>query len=140
VTPPSSPPVVQIIQPAAKTEQVVITLSFSFSARGNNTTLTALQARNVPAGATVIAKCKGKSCPKSKKKVVSFTKRNAFDRVTLKPWVKKRLRTGTTLTVTVTKPGMNGQVKKLVIQKGKAPRVTTSCIADKTNKAIPCPT
>lgn len=134
--PPPAPAVV-IVQPS-QTQQINVTLAFNYSASRTSTRLNSFQVRGIPGGATVTAKCKGKGCPKVKRKAASFTKRNAFDRVTLKPWVRKRLPVKTTITVTVTRPGMHGQVKKLVVQGRKAPRVTTTCIADGSTRTIPC--
>jgi hypothetical protein len=54
----------------------------------------------------------------------------------LKPFLHKRLRAGAVITVTVTKPGAFGMVKKLTVKKNKGPTVSTSCLQpDSTAKA-----
>jgi hypothetical protein len=103
--------------------QINISLSFLFSAGKKTTKFRSLSVKGVPKGATVTVRCKGKGCPKQ-----SFTKKNASGSVSLKPYLKKALRKGMVLTISVTKPGAVGMIKTLVIQSSKAPKVTTSCL------------
>ena len=70
----------------------------------------------VPFGATVKVSCKGRGCPKA------VVKRNVSGRVSLKGFVKKPFRAGNVITITITKPGAEPAVSKLLIRKGRAPK------------------
>ena len=87
----------------------------------------------------------GQGCPKvrvkGKRRMLVFTKNKASGTISLKPFLKKSLRAGTVLTVTVTKPGSFGMAKKLKVRAIKRPTTTTTCLqpGSKTAKA-PCST
>lgn len=102
--------------------RINVTIAFDFPSATKSTTFTRLQVKGAPSGATVSVTCKGK-CPARK-----FTKRNAPRTLTLKPWLKKPLRAGTVLTVTVTKPGSFGMVKTFTVRANKRPQITTRCL------------
>ena len=111
---------------------------FAFSkSTAKFTRFTTLQIKAVPIGATLTAVCKapkGKKCPAK-----SFTKKNAFGTVKLSKWVKKKLPAGTTLTVTVTKPGaFIGAVKTLKVNKKKAPTIGTRCLPPGAKASVGC--
>jgi hypothetical protein len=113
--------------------RINVTVAFDFSRSTSTATkFTSLAVKNVPKGATVTVTCKGKGCPakkvKGKRKVASFTKRNASGAVSLSPWAKRSLRVGTALRIVVTKPGAIGIVKTLTVRARKAPRVGTQCL------------
>lgn len=116
---PSPPP------PAGR---INVTIAFDFPAAGKSTTFTLLQVKGAPKGATIAVTCKGKGCPKQKGKATRLTKRNAPRAFTLKPWLKKPLRAGTVLTVTVTKPGSFGMVKKFTVRANNRPKITETCL------------
>ena len=131
VTP--TPPPVVAPPPVVGPERFTVTVEFAFRrSTAKSTTFTALTVKNVPKGATVSVTCKGKGCPakkvKGKRKAVTFTKRNASRTLSLKPWAKASLRTGTALRIVVTKPGSIGMVKTLTVRARKAPRIVTSCL------------
>lgn len=109
---------------AAGAPQIVVTLAFGFSSKTTKATkLTSLVVKGVPAGSTVSAK--------------GFKKTNASGTVSLKPLIKKPLKAGTTLTVTISHPAMSTAVKTLKIRPGKAPLVTTRC-QPPGGKPTPC--
>ena len=77
-----------------------MTLAFNFAnSTKKQTKLTSLVVKNVPAGATVSASCP-KSCAKK-----TFKKTGASGNVSLAALIKKPLKVGTKITVTVSKPG-----------------------------------
>ena len=116
-----------------------VTLSFLFPSAAASTKFTVLQVKGVPSGSTVVATCKGKGCPtkkvKGKKQNVVFTKKNASGTVNLTPFRNKALRAGAVLTVTVTKPGSFGMVKKLTVKKNKKPVLSTTCLQPNSTTA-----
>jgi hypothetical protein len=58
--------------------------------------------------------------------------------VTLKPWLRKPLKAGTRLTVSVTKRRAIGMIKTITIRRSKAPKVTTSCRRPGAKKPSRC--
>jgi hypothetical protein len=102
---------------------VVVTLTFTFKDANKRTTKVGrVTVNSVPAGATVTAVCP-KGCAKKK-----LVKRNVSGNVSLKELTgKKPLKAKTKITVTVSKPGAVSAVKVLVVQRSKAPTVTSFC-------------
>jgi hypothetical protein len=132
----SPPPVVVARIPPGR---VNVTLSFLFPSAAASTKFTVLQVKGVPSGSTVVATCKGKGCPtkkvKGKKQNVVFTKKNASGTVNLTAFRNKALRAGAVITVTVTKPGSFGMVKKLAVKKNKKPVLSTTCLQPNSSTA-----
>ena len=130
------PPVVVPFTPPGR---VNVTLSFLFPSAAASTKFTLLQVKGVPSGSTVTATCKGGGCPtkkvKGKKQNVVFTKKNASGTVNLTAFRNKALKAGAVLTVTVTKPGSFGMVKKLAVKKNKKPVLTTTCLQPNSSTA-----
>ena len=128
-----------VVLASAPPGRVNVTLSFLFPSAAASTKFTLLQVKGVPSGSTVVATCKGKGCPtkkvKGKKQNVVFTKKNASGTVNLTPFRNKALRAGAVITVTVTKPGSFGMVKKLTVKKNKKPVLTTSCLQPNSTTA-----
>jgi Putative metal-binding motif len=97
-------------------------LSFNFAASKAFTILTNFVVKNVPKGATVTVKCKGKKCP-----VKKFVKKNAGKTVKVKSFNKKKFKKGTIIEVRVAKTGFTTLVKRVKIMSRKAPKTTTLC-------------
>jgi DNA-binding beta-propeller fold protein YncE len=120
--------------------RITITLGFAFSASTNKQTkFTSLTVKGFPSGSTITVTCIKGTCPSSlvtKKKVKKKTKlvskplvvKNAKGTVKLSKVIKKALRAGTQIRISVTKPGMIGASKLLTVGKRKAPKVTTFCL------------
>jgi putative metal-binding protein len=94
------------------------TLAASWKAGKKSTVLNRLALVGAPLGSQVVVKCTGRRCPR-KTLALQTTKL----RQSLKPFTKKKLRPGTVLTVTVSKPGYATVVKTLKIRAGKAPKL-----------------
>ncbi len=96
------------------------------------TTFTSLLLTLLPSGSNVTVKCSGKRCPKP------FTKSNASGSLSVKPWLKKRIPAGRTITITVTKAGTIGAVKQIEVRKGKAPKLQALCLPPGTSTPAAC--
>jgi hypothetical protein len=127
--PPSAPPPAPRAQPA----RVGATVRFRSSNRGRNTVFSSLLVRNIPGGATVVVRCRGKGCP-----VRRFVKRRAVGTLSLRQFVGKRLRPGIVLDIQVTKAGFVGLVKDITIRAGRSPRVKTLCLPPGSSRASRC--
>ncbi|HKG64223.1 MAG TPA: putative metal-binding motif-containing protein [Solirubrobacteraceae bacterium] len=119
--------------------RIVVSMPFFVKKSTNKfTTFTQLQVKGIPQGSRLKVVCKApkkKKCPAGN----TFTKRNAGGTVNLSKWLKKKLLAGTTLTVTVTKPGnFIGAVKTMTIKKKARPSFVDRCAAPGTTKAIRC--
>lgn len=114
-------------------QTIVVTLAYRYSgANARSTRITGLTVKGVPAGSTVTARCK-KGCHRK-----SLVKRNVGGNVRLTGLVTKKLKVGTVITVTVSKPGMISAIKTLTIRKRKPPEVTTRCLAPGQTKPAKC--
>ena len=113
--------------------RILVRLNFAFANSTRKfTKLTSLVVKDVPRGSTVTASCP-KSCAKK-----SFKKTNASRQVSLKPLLRKPLKAGTLITVTVSKPGAVSAVKILKIQRRRSPTVTTRCQPEGATKPTTC--
>jgi hypothetical protein len=137
VSPPPPPPpvVVQSFAPS----RVNVTFAFAYPSAAKTTKFTTLQVKGVPAGSTVVATCKGGGCPKKKvkgkRRNVVFEKKNASGTVNITAFRNKALKPNAVITVTVTKPGAFGMVKKLTVKKNKKPVLTTTCLQPNSTTA-----
>jgi hypothetical protein len=124
VAPPvvAAPPAVAAPVPAPSIEQIEVALRFKFTSGQRATKLARFRLSHVPAGATVSVECPA-GCAKQRYRKTS--KRGG--RLMLTPLVRRKLPTGTRITVTVSRPGMSSAVKVLTIRARKAPLVTTLC-------------
>ena len=119
-TPPPPPPPPPPAPPVKKT-RLVVTLSWDHKVNGRYTRFTRLQVKGVPAGAKVKVTCK-KGCTR-KSYTVTKKKRGI---VSLKRLVRnKRLRSGSTIRVVVSRPGNLAAIKTLKMRYKKAPTVKT---------------
>ena len=67
-----------------------------------------------------------------------FTKTKAFGTVTLAKFIKKSLRAGDKITVTVSKPNAIAAVKVLTVRASKKPLIATKCVPPGTTKPVAC--
>jgi hypothetical protein len=118
--------------------QILFAWPFAFSKSTKKyTVFTALALKAIPIGATVKVVCKSPKgkCPGGS----SFTKNNAFGTVKLKKWIKKKIRAGTKITATVTKPGNYiGAVKIMTVRKKNRPKFTDRCLPPGTTRPVGC--
>ncbi|MDA0172041.1 hypothetical protein OJ998_23265 [Solirubrobacter taibaiensis] len=126
-----------IQQGSTNTEQIVVTLAFFATAKKKTTKFTTLQVKNVPLNSTVKVTCAGKGCP-SGLKGKGFTKTKAFGTVSLAKFIKKSLRAGDKITVTVSKPNAIAAVKVLTVRASKKPLIATKCVPPGTAKPVAC--
>ncbi|HEY6891402.1 MAG TPA: HYR domain-containing protein, partial [Solirubrobacter sp.] len=106
--------------PSPKT--IDASLAFRFTLVKQVTRLTALTVKKLPPGATLIVTCKGASCPKKLKgKGQTLVSKGAS--VSLSSLVKGDLKSGTTISVSISAAGAKPTTKTLKVRKGKAPVV-----------------
>ena len=112
-----------------------ITSRFSASARG--TKVERLVARRVPAGATLLFRCRGRGCPKPR--TVRREVDKAAKRVKLHPLVAgRRLKPGAKLQVRITLPEAIGTVATFRIRDGKLPIRKSLCLPPGADRPQRC--
>ncbi|MDP8909607.1 MAG: hypothetical protein M3N47_10945 [Chloroflexota bacterium] len=120
--------------------RIVVTLGLRYKVTRRGTRFTKFVVSGVPKGSTVSTRCrpaKRKGCPTR-----VLTKRNTRGAVSLKSFLRKRLRPSAVIEVRATKPGMVGAVKQLRIRARRGPSVKTLCLpvgAKRSAKPVKCP-
>jgi hypothetical protein len=129
--------------PAPPPERLNFTIGFDFSSASRSTRFTRLLVKEAPRGATVQVTCRGRSCPtrrvRGSRRPAAFTQRVGTRAITLRPWIRKPLRAGTVLKVTLTRPGAVGRVKTLTVRTNRRPLTRTTCLRPNSKTArTPC--
>jgi hypothetical protein len=112
-----------IVTPPPRPDRLMPLISFRYRASRTRTRFTKLVVKNVPVGATVRVSC-ARGCSAKR---FTYTQRRARQ-VSLKRLIRRPIRVGRKLVVTVTKPGMIGIYKVLTIRPSDEPRITTRCL------------
>jgi hypothetical protein len=97
-------------------------LTYTYAATKRSTRLRTLTVKNVATGATVHVTC-SRGC--SAKRWTTTPKKSSLS---LKRFVRRSLKVGTKITVTVSKPGAIASVKTLKIRSRRAPQLTSRCL------------
>jgi hypothetical protein len=105
-------PAVSATPPLAANPAVV---RYRFTRHGATTTFTHLSIGKLPAGAKVRAGCRGRGCPK---KTLTLTRS-----ASLKAFLKRKLRPGAVIRITISKPGMATKTVELTIRAHKDPKL-----------------
>jgi hypothetical protein len=109
---------------AAPLPPIDVSLVYFMNAKQRYTRFATLSVKNVPAGATITVACRG-GCPRERQ-TITATKSGT---VALKTWLRKRLKTGATLTITVNRAGMAGMTKTLTMRAERRPRIVTKTLS-----------
>jgi hypothetical protein len=128
--------VAQVAAEVAAARPTVLSVGLAYhypKSTARETTFDRLTVEDVPAGATVTARCP-RGCAKKR-----FVKTRASSKVALKALIKRPLKVNTVITVIVSKPGAVSAVKVLKVRARKAPRITTLCLAAGARKPGACP-
>jgi len=96
-----------------------------------------LQVQELPAGARITVRCKGRGCPIKSVKRVALSSRQ---RIAVGFRVFERtLRSGVTLELLITKPGQIGKYTRFTIRRGKLPERVDRCLDPAGAKPLVCP-
>jgi hypothetical protein len=122
---PEQTAVIAETKPAAKPlAPIDVSLLYFMNAKRRYTRFATLAVKGVPAGATITVTCTG-GCPR-KGQTLTTAKGGT---VKLDGWLRKRLTTGATLTISVTKPGMAGIAKAVTMRAERRPRIVTKALS-----------
>jgi hypothetical protein len=114
----------QMLAAAGPLEPVDISILYYMNAKKRFTRFATLSVKGVPAGATITVTCRG-GCPLRTQTITSAK----GGTVKLASWLRKRLRTGATLTIAVNRTGMAGMSKTLTMRAGRRPRIATKTLS-----------
>ena len=95
------------------------TVRYSFRRTATWTEFTRLQVRHLPAGATTRVACAGPGCPE---RALVSTRSGS---VKLRRLVGRRFPVGTLITIRVTHPRKHGRTTRILVRKGRDPRITS---------------
>jgi len=109
-----------------------VTVAYDFSAKRNGTRFSALTLKRIPRGASVRVTC-AKGCPRK-----TYKPKRLKSTLSLKPYLKRLLKPGAVLTVTISKPGAMTMVKRFTIRRSQRPRLESLCQAPGAKKAQRC--
>jgi PKD repeat protein len=91
---------------------------------------------NAPQGATVTVKCAGRGCPFK----ASSRSATASRAIRIRKLEQRLLRSGASIRIYVTKPGVIGKFTRITIRRGKPPRRSDRCLMpDSNTKPVKCP-
>ncbi len=97
-----------------------------------------LKIQQVPAGARITVRCKGRGCPiRSVRRVTAFGKGGVAP-VSLRAF-ERFLRSGVTLEILISKPGEIGKYTRFTVRRGKLPERVDKCLDPAGVKPLACP-
>jgi hypothetical protein len=111
-----------VLAATAPLAPIDVSLLYFMNAKKRFTRFATLSVKGVPAGATITVTCMGGGCPRKTQTLTSAK----GGTVKLSTWLRKRLKTGATLNITVTRPGMQGMTKTLTMRPERRPRIVTN--------------
>jgi hypothetical protein len=115
---------------------VASTVQNNWVAGQKSTRVTALRARNVPAGATIETRCSGGGCPFALKRL-AVAKAGDVD-LRKRYFAKSRFRVGAVIEVRILAPNRIAKVARFTIRRNKTPLSRYLCLAPGAKKATAC--
>jgi hypothetical protein len=97
-----------------------------------------LMVQQMPSGATITVRCKGRGCPIKAARRVAVSSKRGSSAVEFRRF-ERSLRFGITLEVLVFKPGEIGKYTRFVIRHGKLPERVDMCLDLAGDKPMVCP-
>jgi PKD repeat protein len=115
----------------------LVRITGSINRRGSTLKILSVTA---PTGATVLVRCSGRSCPIGRQSSVVKSGKSPTARIVrIKRLEGRQLRSGTRITIFVTKPGTIGKYTSFKIRARRAPARVDKCLAPGSNTPIACP-
>ncbi len=129
---------INVIGPTASLMQPFPVVQIAGTETRSGVRLKLLKVQQVPQGAQITVRCKGRGCPiRSARRVAAASKRGiapfqfrAFER---------SLRAGVSLEILVTKRGQIGKYTRFTIRRGRPPERVDMCLTSVGSKPLVCP-
>jgi hypothetical protein len=129
---------INVIGPTASLMQPFPVVRIAGTETASGVKLRLLMVQQMPAGAKITVRCKGRGCPiKTARRVAVSSKRGAAT-VEFRGF-ERSLRFGVTLEVLVSKPGKIGKYTRFAVRRGKLPERVDMCLDLAGVKPMVCP-
>jgi hypothetical protein len=129
---------INVVGPTARLMQPFPVVRIAGTETASGVKLRLLMVQQMPAGAQIIVRCKGRGCPiKAARRVAVSSKRGAA-MVEFRGF-ERSLRFGVTLEVLVSEPGEIGKYTRFAIHRGRLPERVDMCLDPAGVKPIACP-
>ena len=129
---------INVVGPTARLMQPFPVVRIAGTETASGVKLRLLMVQQMPAGAQIIVRCKGRGCPiKAARRVAVSSKRGAAT-VEFRGF-ERSLRFGVTLEVQVSKPGEIGKYTRFAIRRGRLPERVDMCLDLAGVKPMACP-
>ena len=129
---------INVVSPTAPLMQPFPVVRIAGTETASGVKLRLLRVQQVPAGAQITVRCKGRGCPiKSAGRVVVSSKRGVSP-VEFRGF-ERSLRFGVTLEILVSKPGDIGKYTRFAIRRGKLPERVDMCLNPAGVNPLVCP-
>lgn len=130
---------IEVIGPTASLMQPfpIVRITGTYNPFGAKLTL--LKVQQLPVGARITVRCKGRGCPIRSARRVAVWKKRGVAPVQFRAF-ERFLRGGVTLEILVSKPGRIGEYTQFAIRRGKLPERVDMCLDPAGVKPLVCPT
>lgn len=135
ITPASSPTIT--VSPTVSLMQPFPIVRFAGTQTASGVRLRLLVVQQLPAGARIAVRCKGRGCPLKAAGRLTVSGKRGVAPVEFRGF-ERFLRAGITLEVLISKPGQIGEYTRFAIRRGKLPQRVDMCL-DPAVKPLVCP-
>jgi hypothetical protein len=129
---------INVVGPRASLMQPYPVVRIVGSETGSGIKLRLLEVRQLPAGARITVRCKGRRCPVRSATRVTVSSRQPVAAVEFRAF-ERLLRVGVTLEVLVSVPGEIGKYTRFSIRRGRLPQRVDTCLDPAGVKPLVCP-
>jgi Bacterial Ig-like domain len=142
VLPPAAPPAaaetINVVAPRVSLMQPFPVVRIVGIDTASGVKLRLLKVQQLPAGAWITVRCKGRGCPLKSARRVAVSNKRGVAPVEV-PRFERSLRFGVTLEILVSKPGEIGKYTRFAIRRGKLPERLDMCLDPAGVKPLVCP-
>ena len=129
---------IDVVGPTASLMQPFPVVRIVGALTASGVKLTLLKVQQLPAGARITVRCKGRGCPIKSARRVAVSKRRGVAPVEFRGF-ERYLRFGITLEILVSKPGRIGEYTRFRIRRGKLPERVDLCLDPAGVRPLVCP-
>jgi Bacterial Ig-like domain len=128
---------INVASPRAPLMQPFPVVRIAGSETASGIRLRLLRVQQLPAGARVIVRCRGKGCPQRSARRVAVWRKHGVAPLEFGAF-ERPLRFGLSLEILVSKPGLIGKYTRFSVRRGRLPERTDTCL-DPHGRPLVCP-
>jgi hypothetical protein len=129
---------IKVVAPRASLMQPFPVVRIAGTETASGIKLRLLKVQQLPAGARITVRCKGRGCPIKSARRVAVSNNRGVSSVEFRRF-ERSLRFGITLEILVSKPGEIGKYTRFAIRRGKLPARVDMCLDPAGVKPLACP-